>query len=797
MFTALGALGASDANADALDVNIRAISAAQWYGDDRGDLLTLKLEVTNNADFPVKLALDGQSFAFLVFVFAPTTPDSALPGMNFDVLRDAYSVRVYYDMVVWNAGPRASVCPADQTVNPGTTSTVKMCFYVPPGETPDFVQMGTRPSPESNTLFATWQFVDVRSAHTCEEAWGKGRSSHCAPGALFDGYPDRKPIEYLNTEPLAVEIGVKSSRLLKSDGASGVVLAMEVSVTNTGNEEVSGSDMRVAALRGGEAVFYEYWTPGSGDLYETCPYSWKNTDIPPGLDETWRVCFRIPDTVEPEFLIIDDFGRARVIPLAAGADCEVSFSERLCGEAAPVFGVPGAPKVESPETTAGDGQSACRDGAYECLDAAVDLVKYERRPLCEDCDSDTVSVSVDAKYMDHTAGAAFRGAHDLVVFSVKIDPKDRLVMEDLRFVLRFEHDGVERTYFPANDHAAYGVEPSIRDTGLRNEIGIECTGLGDYAVEPLQTVRLCFPVPAGVRELGALGMFNTEPSPDQYLEVSLGGVCGPNCVGEWDIPAPQIPDGYAPEARPAPTTSYAYVVTNADFYDRKFPSYSGTIERGVAAGLDDWSRINPIGFERVDDPSAADLTITMGGTGENPGFVFGTDTYGRVSDVGCLRDRADDCSITLFVEDEYRGSVDLFTEEMIRFVTAHEVGHTLGFKHHGSATHVMYSPLDGAKSWYDDGEYGLNAPDISRPQYSTISAERDTHIIELPSRAEVYTNPAFGYGGGSTDLPEELGGLSLDDLRDRWDMLVEGGERVSDELADIVEELFARAGATP
>ena len=453
-----------------------------------------------------------------------------------------------------------------------------------------------------------------------------------------------------------------------------------------------------------------------------------------------------------------------------------------------------------PETPSESGQTACRRGVYECLDAVVDLVKYERRPLCENCDSDTVSIG-EHKYptrMDHTAGVAFRGAHDLVIFNIKINPQNRLVMEDLRFVLQFEYRDTERTYFPANDNTAYRIEQSIRDIGLRNDIGIECTGLDDYAVEPLQTVKLCFPLPAEIRELGSLGIFNTAAIPNQYLEVSLGDVCGLNCVGTWDIPTPQVPDGYAPEARPVPTISYTYAITNADFYDHKFPSYSGTIERGAAAGLDAWSSINSVEFERVDDSSVADLIITMGGTGENPEFLFGTDTYGRVSDIGCLLDRADDCSITLFVEDESSGSVDLLTEEMIRFVTAHEVGHALGFKHHGSATHVMYSPLDNTKSWYDDEAYGLSAPDISRPQYSTISAERDTHIIHLPSRTDVYTDPVFGYvDDGSTDALDALEDLSLDALRDRWDKIVKNSERISEEIVEIGEELFTRAGATP
>ena len=801
----LGALGAVDANAasyDMPDVEVRGVESVIWYGVGESDVLTLKLEIANNGDRTVKFSESSDWEMWPVLVFAPTTPDSALPEYRgVDLIRADIAVVIHYERIWWTDGAWSSVCPKEQTVRPGTTSTVILCFRIPVGYVPDFIRVSN--PDDSQPLF--YQFVDARGARTCTQVW---KDHVCASDALFEDYPNRKAGAYMHNRPLDVTLDMKSVSLLEVDGVSGVVLAMEIGVTNWGNEEMSSRlDMRVVVLRNNEAVFYEHYVPDFGDLLrETCPHTRENTDLPPGIEETWRACFRIPDTMEPEFLIMEISDQTHVIPLAAGADCELAFPERLCGEAESVFGVPGAPKVESAtpegqEAPVGDSQTACRGEVYECLDAAVDLVRYERRPLCESCDSDTVSVFAHATYpahMDHTAGAAFRGAHDLVTFSIKLDPQDRLVMKDLRFVLRFEYGGTERTYFPANDHTDYGIEPSIRDIGLRNEIGIECTGLGDYAVEPLQTVSLCFPIPAEVRELGALGIFNTEPSLyNQYLEVSLGGVCGPNCVGKWEIPAPQVPDGYALEARPEQTISYTYTITNADFYDQKFPSYKDTIELGVAAGLDDWSSINPIGFERVDDPLAADFVITMGGTGENPGLMFNTDTYGRVSDVGCLRDRAYDCSITLFVENEYRGSVDLFTEEMIRFVTAHEIGHTLGFKHHGSATHVMYSPLDNTKSWYDNEKYGLNPPDISRPQYSTMSAERDTHIIELPSRVDVYTNPAFGYAGGSTDILETLEELSLDALRDKWDKLVEGGEQVSEEIAEIVEVLFARAGASP
>ena len=114
VFVALGSMGAAYANAagpDTLDVDIRAVSAAQWYGDDEGDLLTLKLEVTNNADFPMKFGSDGQSFSSAVFAFAPTTPDSALPGHEpYNVLRAEHSVRVYYSMWWWLAGARGRLC---------------------------------------------------------------------------------------------------------------------------------------------------------------------------------------------------------------------------------------------------------------------------------------------------------------------------------------------------------------------------------------------------------------------------------------------------------------------------------------------------------------------------------------------------------------------------------------------------------------------------------------------------------------------------------------------------------------
>ena len=184
---------------------------------------------------------------------------------------------------------------------------------------------------------------------------------------------------------------------------------------------------------------------------------------------------------------------------------------------------------------------------------------------------------------------------------------------------------------------------------------------------------------------------------------------------------------------------YKYAITEVDFYD-DYPGYGDIIMEAAAAGLKHWSDLNDIRFQYVQNPELEDFIITMDGTGEGGGFLGRTDTYGMVNEIGCLAKSDQDCTITLFVEDYTGKSLELHSFEAITFVVAHEMGHLFGFPHHGSSLHIMYSPMDSTRSWYDDRDYGLVTPHVLIPHDPTIRNDYDFEFIQLPTRDEVYAD---------------------------------------------------------
>ena len=174
---------------------------------------------------------------------------------------------------------------------------------------------------------------------------------------------------------------------------------------------------------------------------------------------------------------------------------------------------------------------------------------------------------------------------------------------------------------------------------------------------------------------------------------------------------------------------FQYIIYDADYYDKFQPNYSTLMLESIEAGLEAWAEAQtikneqPLTFELVNDTEVADFYIFMGGTGENNWYNL--DILGEVDNIGCLAqgNHADSCTITLYLEDE---EGELFNADMIKFVMAHEFGHLLGFPHHSSVFHVMYSPLDPSGHFYNDADYGFIAPDVSIPEEYNIAIDSES-----------------------------------------------------------------------
>ena len=347
--------------------------------------------------------------------------------------------------------------------------------------------------------------------------------------------------------------------------------------------------------------------------------------------------------------------------------------------------------------------------ALEYLDVDLDLVGYQNTLWCMDCRS------FPDKGGEHILDDEdFSGRHTLHVFDVRID--------DLRGIRNLDMDGTDFILVFYNGGKQYTIESmggdrttSDNDSRRLNadEWRLECALPDGVDIGPDDAVvwRVCFTIPASITRIQSFVMSHPDAGVLQIVPFHpLTCESFENtdyCSANWDLANPKKFDGV-----------YEYVVINPTAYDRFRPEYGRVMQDAIASGLQAWADNNPdISFVQVDHANNADFSVFMGGTGES--YTYKTDVFGSVSEAGCLLDLDDGCAMTLFVENRGSdGSVQLFDPKMIEFVTAHETGHLFGFPHHASALHVMHSPLDDTRTWYDDSEYGLVSPYLTQPSAS-------------------------------------------------------------------------------
>lgn len=360
--------------------------------------------------------------------------------------------------------------------------------------------------------------------------------------------------------------------------------------------------------------------------------------------------------------------------------------------------------------------------AIDYLDVDIQLDEVERGTFCESC---RTYPTLDGEVVE--TGGKFTGHHSILRLHLTLDSSVRV--SDLEFSLIFmDPTGTQ-----------YRVSPfdSVHDDDVWSLPGDGASLAGWHAAckEPVSSISRggsastspCFPLKPSMTPT-SLAVFSTNyPGYAQiitFMPNDCDNLQSPEyCGGEWNL---DRVDG-----------QFTYFVENAEAYDNHQPGYSDTLRDGVEAGFDAWERLNQsIRFVPTTDLGLADITVGMGGTGED--YEDKTDTFGRVNEVGCLVDMVYDCTITLFVENDYSGSgLTLMGPEMIEFVTAHEIGHLLGFPHHASALHLMYSPLDNTRSWYEDHEYMWTVPDIQQPDRPSGEAATPDTLVAMIAAYEV------------------------------------------------------------
>ena len=381
--------------------------------------------------------------------------------------------------------------------------------------------------------------------------------------------------------------------------------------------------------------------------------------------------------------------------------------------------------------------------ALEYLDVDLDLVGYQNTLWCMDCrsfpDRDGERVLDDED---------FSGRHTLHVFDVRIDDLRgirNLDMDGTDFVLVFYNGGKQHTI------ESMGGDRTTSDNDSRrlnaDEWRLECALPDGVDIGPDDAViwRVCFTIPASITRVqsfvlshpdaGALQIVPLHPLTCESFENT------DYCSTSWDLANPKKFDGV-----------YEYAVINPTAYDRFRPEYGRVMQDAIASGLQAWADNNPsISFVQVDRADNADFSVFMGGTGES--YTHKTDVFGSVSEIGCLLDLDDGCAMTLFVENRGSdGSVQLFDPKMIEFVTAHEAGHLFGFPHHASALHVMHSPLDDTRTWYDDFEYDLVSPYITQPSAS----DSENSYVESDGSNGGPASPGVATQGQATVITQEF-----------------------------------------
>lgn len=154
-------------------------------------------------------------------------------------------------------------------------------------------------------------------------------------------------------------------------------------------------------------------------------------------------------------------------------------------------------------------------------------------------------------------------------------------------------------------------------------------------------------------------------------------------------------------------SEYTFTIIDLPNHIESPPDYNNVVMTGVRAGLESWGDINQVNFRPINDRLTADIIIQQG---EGKGIVLAN------TEPGCLFNN-DQCTIQLFTLHDIDKRLEnaYISEEIIKWLIAHEFGHLIGLPHHTDLNSIMYTATEQTFDMTDYEIYGIDVPNMKKP----------------------------------------------------------------------------------